>query len=1303
MIEVRGFNGKLNLDDNPYRLPNGDYSDALNITRDAQGTGQDEVVSNVVGNTEVYYQFEEDTTSKVIGNYADKVRNRQYNFVWNSGGYHEITYYDATANVIVKVIKNLTDTGDVNVLNFDIDYKINHIDIIYRDEDGDLLYWTDGLNPPRKVNVKTATTGGYGTIVSSYIDVAKEPPSAPPYCIYEDDETVTTNNLNGKLFKFKYRFVFDDLEKSVTSAQSEVPLPYNAISNQTLGDATKNADIFIAFQTGAANVTRIELLGSESLGTTWSDFALINVFDKSELGLNDNDVTYYRFYNNEAYNQISIIESIQPFDLVPQKAYTQSLPNGNVLDYGAITEGYNLVVPYFITTPLTNFSSAKLINNLLLLAYQEEAPAFGSGNIKIILAGTVKYGDLIEVNAVISGTLTTIDATANSSPFVDDIATMLDKLRLSAIAHGYTIVSVSDNELIINQVNTSLYNVNITTYPDVLYYSPRLAYDWTSKYSYGVVYFDEKGRTNGVTTSKQCTFSTKPYTASETPPFTEKRPYLPNQQFSIYSRPPEWAEYFQLVRTKNLTKSSFLYWVSNGTFQDNTANELGYQYAYISIATLTQYIIDHPEVKTIGYEFAPGDRIKFVLLYNGDGLTTEYGVDHDYEILDSLTDPFINGIKIVGQILKIYLPQGTGPFFGFGPAFPNYLIELYTPAPNFSNSTNLYYEFGEKYTIGNSGTNLAYHQGMIQNQTDNLSQPAIFNLISGDAYFRYRLFSLGAYTKWGLFPIFDPVVYLGTLWFNASIITNLSTSLLYTVNNTTTSSDYQITITNPANPQPSFRTKGHIVFTSSTNSYSPVFRNLRIQYYNTSFAFISEDLITDIPPFYANQPISLDWDKTITPVPNTKYIRFIMSLSGATNVVFEEGAYLIVQDPSTIYQGIIDPNFSDNYDSSASPNGRAWSYDPNAAQEFNPTLIRFGGEYQAGTTVNQTNRFYEENFDLYDRSRGSIKKMFIEGRNQYIFQQFDVGVVTVLTQIVKDTAGNPLSAQSDRLLNKIVYPYVGGYGIGDMPESFAYGKSSKYFIDSNKGVVCRLAANGITPLSIVYKTNAFFVEKIGTYKNDLPIPPLLGKPVIYGAFDAYTNKYMIAMEGIIDITDPLVPIQVQNAYTISFLESRDNKEGFESFLDYYPENMGALNNLFITYTGGQLWKHDNPVFCNFYNAQKSASITTIFNDAPLDKKSFLSIMETANTVWYCYNIESQLNSYGTVPQVTYINAARFALLEGQYYSAILRDANSPGGIINGDTIHGNYLKIVFKIDSANTFSYLNTVSLNYNNSPLNLR
>jgi len=1168
VIEARGFNGKLNLDDNAYKLPNGDYVDALNITRDAQGTGQDEVVSNVVGNQLISGQSLSPGTNKVIGNYADKVRNRIYFFTWNSNNYHRIAYFDNNSGTRVILMTNLTDTGNVDVLKFNPSFRINHIDIVYRDDEGDLLFWTDGLNPPRKINVKTATVGGYGIIIESYIDVAKEPPSAPPYCVYEDDATVTVNNLQNKQFKFKTRFVFDDNEKSVTSAQSAIAIPYNYTNQAVLSDPIKNADIFIAYQTGAKNVTRIEILGSESLGETWSDFFLLQVINKSVSGLSDNDVAFFRFYNNEAYNTIPLNESIQPFDNVPQKAYTQSLPNGNVLDYGAIRENYDLFTPTYSVNASTRYQY-QYANSTLFLAYQNAQPAFGSGNIKIIVAGQPLFynpaGINLQVNILVG--VTPVSLTVNASTIINkSIAQIIFELSSQAISNGFTIVSTTANTLIINKANailqTTINNSSsqpvLTLASDLLNFNSQLSHDWSSKYSYGVVYFDEKGRTNGVITNISISFQTPNY--SENTFLFSGYNYLiscnlPSMTFQINSRPPLWASCFEIVRTKNLTKSSLLYWASLLTYKDTSPGTDGYTYAYININNLTEYLAANPTIKTLGYEFTPGDRIRFVKLYEKvtTGFVTNPATkyvytDKDYQIVDSLINPTINGSPVVGQVLKIYLPT-TSASFDFGVGFDNYLIELYTPALNFSNQTNLYYEFGERYIVGNPGTANAYHQGMTQNQSSNLATPALYTFYKGDVYYRLRK-----------------------------------------------------------------------IYIDSTYS---------------------------------------------------------------------------------IPQGIMDFNFSDNYDSTAAPVGRAWVFNPNAQQSFNPTLIRFGGEYQPGTTINNINRFYEENFDVYDRSRGSIKKMFIEGRNQYIFQEFDVGVVTILTQIVKDTAGNPLSAQSDTLLNKIVYPYIGGYGIGNVPESFAYGKHAKFFVDNNKGVVCRLSTDGITPISILHKTNAFFVAKTALFKDTLNTfanTPVTGTATIYGAYDAYTNKYIIALSQIVRSS-----VELQPAYTLSFLDSRDNKQGFESFLSFVPENMTALNNLFVTFKDGKAWTHNANGYCTFYGVLYNCYVEAVFNDRPLDKKTFLAIMQTSNSPWYCPSIKSQLNSYGSTPQLSSISEPRFVLLEGQYNSSILRDANSPGGIINGDTMHGNYLIIKFQRDQASAFYYINTVSLNYINSPLNTR
>jgi len=393
-ISNRIFSGKLDLDTHPFRVAQGDYIDAENITRDSEGLGTDGVVGNIKGNQLVPYTFQAGT-QKAIGNFSDKVRNRIYYFVWNSNNYDSILYYDRSNGTIVKVFENLTDSGSVDILNLNPSYKINHIDIIHRDE-GDLLSWTDGLNPPRKINVLTATAGGYGVWLESYINVIKAPAQVPPAVVYEDDATITVNNLRKRLFKIKYEFEYDDFEKSVTSSQSELPLPVNYTDSAIDKDPTKNARIAIVVQTGSTRVKKIRILAAQSLGNVFSDFFLINVIDKAASSIPDNDITTYRFYNDQAYTYIPIQQSILAFDWVPQKAYTQCLPNGNVLCYGAITEGYNYEA-IDGSTSVTDITQRTTQLPFIYTASQSGNSGFGAGNIHAIVIGSVVVGDTFNI------------------------------------------------------------------------------------------------------------------------------------------------------------------------------------------------------------------------------------------------------------------------------------------------------------------------------------------------------------------------------------------------------------------------------------------------------------------------------------------------------------------------------------------------------------------------------------------------------------------------------------------------------------------------------------------------------------------------------------------------------------------------------------------------------------------------------------------------------------------------------------------------------------------------------------------
>jgi len=1152
---IRAFTGKMNLDTQEYRIAPGDYVDALNITRNAQGEGQDRIVSNLVGNQLVSYTLPSGT-NKRIGSRQDPVRNRIYYFIWNSNDYDTILYYDRSNNTINKLLINLTDTSGIDILNFNPSYKINHIDIIYRDE-GDLLFWTDGLNRPMVLNVQDAIDEVYGTSwLLEYLTVNRVMPLIAPTCSYEDDASVSINNLRKKLYQLKYRYVYKDFTKSCWSPISKLFAPSNPDSIATDIDPTKNNRIDVIVETGAADCVKIEIAARQSITTTFSDFFLITTLDKEELSIDDNSFYTYEFFNDSSYPYIDILESLLLYSNVPRKAYAQSLPNGNIITYGAITEGYDYDEVQDVTSEVALISNAgvpSLSYQTSVFGWRFEDPnpkqyhgtqALFTGDISLVTSVTI----------VMSYTLSSILFTYTSTYVYsggDTIQDMVEYFRddINTTAVGFNSYSSTDNDLdntipantvgitadnilfvgdlslsiTINSSSTSVSDVNIS------------AFKQRARYSFGRVYFDEYGETDGVHYQPESMNLLMP----ELNTTGGSQMSIPQITFTVNDQPPSWAKTFSWVRSTNLTFGSSVALVSFGTLKDNNN-----QYAYINITNLQTN-----QSGFSAYEYTQGDRVRIIGLFIPGNTGTV--AENDFPISDLLTNPTINGSVQNGSFLKI--PYNSA-LSGFGTTNPNYYIEIYTPAPNTDSKQQVFYEFGENYPILNPGESNRAHGGQTQDQIIG-TQPAIYIFTRGDYYIRTRL-------------------------------------------------------------------------------------------YNT--------------------------------VGTTFQTSWVMSQS-----------------------------VSDLYPSQVQSIGRAFVIDADAKETYFPTLVRFGQDFQQSTDINRTNIFFPDNFDEYDRSNGDIRKLFIEGRRMYVFQKFDIGVVPILTQIVRDTAGNPLEANSDILLNKIAYPYQGKFGIGDCPESFAYHDRAKYGVDDNKGVAWRLSQDGITELSVLYECNAFFTAKLKAYRKDLnngyaaPGETYTGDPSVYGCFDFYTNKYIVALEEINRYNSQNYLTFHQDPYTLVFNETRDSTEGFECFTSYHPEGMESLGTLLVSFKDGALWTHDSETYNQFYGTNYESYITGVFNDNPLLKKSWMAIEESSNVIWDCPEIISQVNSYGSTPQQTNLNAGEFLPLEGQFSAAIKRDANSTGGKINGSFMKGAWLKVKFRVQNASNFVFLNTVNIRTTVSQLN--
>lgn len=81
----------------------------------------------------------------------------------------------------------------------------------------------------------------------------------------------------------------------------------------------------------------------------------------------------------------------------------------------------------------------------------------------------------------------------------------------------------------------------------------------------------------------------------------------------------------------------------------------------------------------------------------------------------------------------------------------------------------------------------------------------------------------------------------------------------------------------------------------------------------------------------------------------------------------------------------------------------------------------------------------------------------------------------------------------------------------------------------------------------------------------------------------------------------------------------EGSKGFPSFYSFIPDYMKGMNQFFYTWKGGDLYRHNtNNRHCNFYGDDFPATITSVFNDMPLQNKLFKTINLESDDSWEAY-------------------------------------------------------------------------------------
>jgi hypothetical protein len=1302
-VEAKQLAGVLNMDD-PYEdLPLIHHVNARNVT--FRGNGANMRVQNIRGTTLIpNANLPPFSTNRTIGALYDQVKGRLFVWNWNSENKHGIYIYTPSANTIVPLIINTVSTnGDALFLN--LNFPCIHHGIIYGDNvQGDILYYLDGNGKPCKINIDRQLAGGYGTVRRSYLEVAKEPFDIPPQVAYEDDPTVTVNTLRKKLFVFKARPWFDDKEKATWSQHSECPLPLNPFDTSIDSDPTKNADIAIVIQTGAPNVKKIEIAAAVSLGNVYSDFFSIVTLDKAALGIPDDDIYLFRFYNDKQYNYVETNvnplqnESILLFDLVPLWAAAMEILNGNTLIYANVTEGYPNITNFSNGTFTTNVSSAGENSNrtntfFLFTVAQFGKTSNGTGNTHIIVAGHIGTGD--QFFTVFNSVTVSYIAIAG-----DTATSVINGLMANAISNGFTIISNDANNLYIFKANTILIRFNATQSTGLNINNTSWdAYDWNSRYSFGLVYYDEKGRTPGVQTNPKMSIQTIPYGESgvhiQTPILTA----------SIYHRPPLWATSYSLVRTKNLSKSTLVEWISDRTFKDTATSSGAPLYAYISIETLNTFVADNPG-SPLTYQFSAGDRITFMKRFIG---TVGFVLpsNKDFEVQGQVLNPIINGVQETGQFVKIFLPT-TDLIFDFGSSsttnYNNYFIELYSPAQPVANGLDAYYEFSERFAIIDAGTGTQYHQGQTQNQTADLVTPAIIPTNKGDNYYKLRTINTGVKIVYQIEGGYGPDSNAGQITLGCAVQSqSYNDPNIVTGNspyNNLIGFDYHTNtvrqILSVTSGNYIFRITGTIVVTWIDNRPGD------------SYKFSLQDNTgaeTPLVPVFDNSVAgthSFNVDAVFNLSAGQRIFILGLSIPNVDHTRSFTTTQLTITAQQAYAQGVIDLNFSDYYKSSVNSNGRALIVDPNANTVTYPTLLRWGQSYLVDTNINQSNRFYTTDFDTIDRAKGAIRKLKVRDRilrgwqDRYCFQ------MGIYAKFIQDSGGQNTLTTTDSIItsNNVQY-YEGEYGVGNHPESIVHGKIQDYFADYIRGALLRLSGDGIIDLTKLYKGQYSIKSLLTQYNNPWTNPADGSNSRIMGTYDYFNEEYIPVLQGGIIGGNTLAP------NTLSFNEPRN---AFTSFYDYHPEWISNYEDQVVSFVDGNLYIHNSATYSNFYGTQYDSTITLVFNKESAIKKTFESIRYQANQYWIAKSLgdvlSSQPNPQTGLPQISKFFQQDFTIEEGVYFNSLLRDANSMqdpiAALWEGDFLKGWYLLVKLSY-SDGQFAWIYAPTIGYEISQRNFK
>lgn len=726
----------MDKNNSPESLNIYDYLDAHNIRTVGNEESEANYVTNLEG-TELVTVNMPQGQNKCIGSKGFENISKAYFIRFNSIGYHQIVEFDFDSRIETVVFENITDSGNVSIINWTANTYFTDIRLIHEN----FLLLNNGVDPIYFINVKSfKESRGASIRREEDLFLAKIPPTSFPEVEYFNNTLKTTNNLRGKLFQFKYNWEYEDYKTSSWSPTSKRVVPETEPSEGQGQNVSTNNVIQVAVNIGDSTVEKVNI-GARWGNNTW---LLIKTVTREYIlslptrpsQVPDGDIQeYYNpstneyifgFYNVGTYPILDNVEVNSQYDHIPHKVETVEVINGNIIALGGLTEGYNRPTLSNVSTNVTYYKpelNASVTTEagfrVLLIDYSQNGARY---NWDIWLTFPPKAGDVFVFKISYSGgqgqtrteryTVTTTDELNGLEYTRNNIVNYLAPLMPQ-----YSYIQAFPNNRIYFYTNMSeasgwvlesayVDNANIGTLSTKSISTLKSG----ATYQWAYAPYDKFGKFFPIVTDNRFAVNTEPVTYTQG--------LIPQINWNISEEAPEGAVGYKILLSENQTYLNYI--TLTGVYE---ATQGGGDYLLFDLKSLDRFSRFENE-SNVNYDFTKGDKVRFIRTI-GNNEDSEVWFRFPFielDIVDFTIEPDPDDTGITRYWLKV---RNTPLLDNYDLTDTDIVMELFTPKGTVVDSDQgIFYEIGLDYPI-----------------LDGKNTVTSGSIIEGDSYIRGRLYA----------------------------------------------------------------------------------------------------------------------------------------------------------------------------------------------------------------------------------------------------------------------------------------------------------------------------------------------------------------------------------------------------------------------------------------------------------------------------------------------------------------------------------------------------------------------------------